>query len=264
MPVIHGKSKRSFEKNIKAEMQAGKPQDQALAIAYSVKRKAARKKLAEGGMLDTIKKELSSLGDAITSSKGSYADSQGADESIKRTQELERKAKGGQVKKPIKHPRMVESSIIKPRLRDEAEMMAKGGMIDDELEQDHHDSIAAAIMAKRERESALDSDSDIDEQMMMAEGGDIMDADIEHPGDEDLKEGEVDLDDNAIEMPNSFYHLNEDEVLEQNPDEDIMHMAQPDDSNDLGSMSEEETKDDDSQDIISKIRSKMAAKRMFR
>ena len=49
MPLIKGKSKRAFEENIKSELGAGKPKDQALAIAYSIKRKAAQKKMAEGG-----------------------------------------------------------------------------------------------------------------------------------------------------------------------------------------------------------------------
>lgn len=49
MPLIHGKSKKSFDKNVATEMHEGKHQKQALAIAYSMKRKA--KKMAEGGML---------------------------------------------------------------------------------------------------------------------------------------------------------------------------------------------------------------------
>ena len=46
MPLTHSKSKKAFEHNLKAEIHAGKPQKQAIAIAYSVKRKA---KKAEGG-----------------------------------------------------------------------------------------------------------------------------------------------------------------------------------------------------------------------
>lgn len=38
MPLDYGKSKKSFEKNIKTELQAGKPIKQALAIAYSIKK----------------------------------------------------------------------------------------------------------------------------------------------------------------------------------------------------------------------------------
>lgn len=38
MPLESGKSKKAFEHNIKAEVKAGKPVKQAVAIAYSKKR----------------------------------------------------------------------------------------------------------------------------------------------------------------------------------------------------------------------------------
>jgi hypothetical protein len=44
MPLKKSSSKKAFEYNLKAEMRSGKPRKQALAIAYSVKRKASRKK----------------------------------------------------------------------------------------------------------------------------------------------------------------------------------------------------------------------------
>ena len=44
MPLVKSASKGAFRKNIKAEIKAGKPQKQAVAIAYSVKRKAQGKK----------------------------------------------------------------------------------------------------------------------------------------------------------------------------------------------------------------------------
>lgn len=43
MPLIKSKSKKAFGENIAAEMRAGKPQKQAVAIAYSVKREAEKK-----------------------------------------------------------------------------------------------------------------------------------------------------------------------------------------------------------------------------
>ena len=43
MPLVKSASKDAFRKNIKAEMKS-KPQKQAVAIAYAVKRKAAPKK----------------------------------------------------------------------------------------------------------------------------------------------------------------------------------------------------------------------------
>jgi hypothetical protein len=43
MPLIKSKSKKAFSTNIRREMEAGKPQKQAVAIAYSVARKAKKK-----------------------------------------------------------------------------------------------------------------------------------------------------------------------------------------------------------------------------
>jgi hypothetical protein len=40
MPLVKSKSPEAFRKNVKAEVQAGKPVKQAVAIAYSVKRAA--------------------------------------------------------------------------------------------------------------------------------------------------------------------------------------------------------------------------------
>ena len=44
MPLVKSASKNAMRQNIKAEMRAGKPQKQAVAIAYAVKRKAQGKK----------------------------------------------------------------------------------------------------------------------------------------------------------------------------------------------------------------------------
>jgi hypothetical protein len=44
MPLIKSKSEKAFKKNVETEMKAGKPQDQALAIAYQLKRNAEQKR----------------------------------------------------------------------------------------------------------------------------------------------------------------------------------------------------------------------------
>lgn len=44
MPLKHSKSEKAFKSNVKAEVKAGKPQNQAVAIAYSVKRDAENKR----------------------------------------------------------------------------------------------------------------------------------------------------------------------------------------------------------------------------
>ena len=43
MPLVKSASKGAYRKNIRAEVKAGKPVKQAVAIAYSVKRKASKK-----------------------------------------------------------------------------------------------------------------------------------------------------------------------------------------------------------------------------
>lgn len=44
MPLKKSTSKKAFKENIRAEVKAGKPVKQAVAIAYSTKRAAAKKK----------------------------------------------------------------------------------------------------------------------------------------------------------------------------------------------------------------------------
>jgi len=44
MPLVKSKSSEAFRKNVKAEVAAGKPPAQAVAIAYAVKRAAAAPK----------------------------------------------------------------------------------------------------------------------------------------------------------------------------------------------------------------------------
>jgi len=48
MPLVKSKSPEAFRKNVKAEIAAGKKPAQAVAIAYSVKREAAKKAPAKG------------------------------------------------------------------------------------------------------------------------------------------------------------------------------------------------------------------------
>jgi len=43
MPLKRSTSRKAFSENVKAEMTAGKPQKQAVAIAYSVKRRAGKR-----------------------------------------------------------------------------------------------------------------------------------------------------------------------------------------------------------------------------
>ena len=53
MPLIKSKSPEAFKSNVKAEIAAGKPRKQAVAIAYDVKRRA---KKAGGGEVKSTNK----------------------------------------------------------------------------------------------------------------------------------------------------------------------------------------------------------------
>lgn len=48
MPLVKSKSDKAFKKNVSTEMKAGKPQKQAVAIAYAVQRSAGKKKSTKG------------------------------------------------------------------------------------------------------------------------------------------------------------------------------------------------------------------------
>lgn len=128
-------------------------------------------------------------------------------------------AEGGMMEDEVRPDRGFGKVIIKN---------AKGGMIDDEMDMDHEDSIAAAIMARKDR--------------MMAEGG------------------QVDIDSNNEEQPNGYYEQNEDAVLKENYDKDMDDMSQPMDSNEHG----HELSDEDAHDMVSKIRSVMNKNRQFK
>jgi hypothetical protein len=54
MPLIKSTSKEAFGKNIAAERHAGKPEKQAVAIAYSEKREAAKRVKKRGDTSDVV------------------------------------------------------------------------------------------------------------------------------------------------------------------------------------------------------------------
>lgn len=125
------------------------------------------------------------------------------------------------------HPAGLESSdsSIRPvqseYMANHMKALAEGGMLD-EIEEDHHASVAAAIMAKRKR---------------MAEGGQV---DIAH---------------NNSEEPNAYYAANE-AVLKENMNSEMAKMSQPEDSNEIG-----HDIDSDKHDRIAEMRRRMKAKR---
>lgn len=73
MPLIKKASKAAFKHNLEAEMDAGKPKDQSIAIAYNAQRMAKKKGYASGGMVssDESDEHYDSIADAILRQKKS-------------------------------------------------------------------------------------------------------------------------------------------------------------------------------------------------
>lgn len=122
MPLMKKKSKAAFEHNIKAEMEAGKPQKQSLAIAYSVKRKAKKamggKMYAEGGSIKDEKRPMPDQehNDKAEAQRNSGDKAPGQDSWTSRP-DIKQSQKGKT--SPLKHPKMVPQSAYSVRLRDQ-------------------------------------------------------------------------------------------------------------------------------------------------
>lgn len=151
MPLIKGKSKKSFDKNMETEMDSGKPKDQALAIAYSVQRKNKRKKMAEGGTVGDL------IGYPKRMAEGGMIDEELKEDELHLMDSASVDAYDAEPKKMYDERDPDRSGpAVKPM-----KMMADGGMLAEEDAEMKHASLAAAIMAKRAKAK------------MMAEGGEV-------------------------------------------------------------------------------------------
>lgn len=137
MPLMNKKSKKAFDHNVKAEMESGKPQDQALAIAYSVK----RKKKASGGSVQSGSPTMNyAKGGAVKNESAKSEQRPMPSEKDKDAHQVSRnsgnkpskhdswtdnstidqaQANNSRKVMPIKHPKMVPQNAYSVRLRDE-------------------------------------------------------------------------------------------------------------------------------------------------
>lgn len=198
MPLIQSKSKKAISKNIETEMKAGKPQDQSIAIAYNVQRKAKKKKMAYGGMAE--------------------ADGN----------------PGTPAKKPDNR-RLNEEDYMGDKWADGGEIESRDPASSDV--DDHYDSIADAIRAKK-RSKSLDFKEGEGEQVEGYADG-----------------GMVDLEEESEEHPNYYDKLNMEAAGKEQYD-DSQLSRQPEDSNEHGDDIES-----DIHDMVESIRRKMKAKR---
>ncbi len=171
----------------------------------------------------------------------------------------------------LEHPEGLESDNDQLRpdeddyMSDHEQMLAEGGRADgqtDSWDDDgHEDSIAAAIMAKRDRmHDMIDSGAlDEDHAVMAAEGG-ILSHDSIYSDDSD----QVDLSRNADEDANEEDQLSFNALRKENysESEGLRQLSQPGDSNEHGDSREDSS--ENKHDRVSAIRAKMKARKQFK
>lgn len=174
---------------------------------------------------------------------------------------MKKMAKGGMINEEISMHEAEEDKVEHPtHLEEDDDQMkpsedeimsghfARGGEVspEDELEEERHNSIAAAIMAKRDRMHAMIDSGAMDEDDAVhgyADGG------------------EVDLSINHDEQPNNEDQMSFEALKKENYNSSNLDKSQPRDSNLIGDDREEES--ENKHDMISKIRSKNNVKRQF-
>ena len=143
MPLIKGKSKQAFSKNVETEMNAGKPQKQALAISYSMKKKA--KKMAMGGMADSRLQSDEHEDEMVGSAGGPEMDHANLDLAHQSAAEKRNAAAMSEDERALNQHGADEQGP-------DSTLMAEGGQItDNEQDEAHMEDMVGRIMKKRQQ-----------------------------------------------------------------------------------------------------------------
>lgn len=271
MPLIKSNSKAAFSKNVSAEMHAGKPQNQALAVAYNTQRTSGKrtKKMAEGGNTDSdadlkemVLKHMEEVDPPIE--EGRWGDYQMYNKGGKTDMFTKKKkyAYGGAAEDtgepsvPTRKPddyRLPEDDYMSDQFTkggpapapkpdnmrpSENEYMGgrSGGAYADGGEvEDHYSSIADAILAKKRKAKK------------MAEGG------------------QVDLSENATEDRNNEDQMSYEAAGKENYSESsgLSALSSPMDSAQQGDSREEDSENEEDADMVSSIRKRMKSRRGY-
>jgi hypothetical protein len=235
MPLIQGKSKKSLQKNIKTEMEAHPGKEhraQDLAIAYSVQRKNMHKK-AKGGMIsEEIGKGPEQ--DREPHMGSGYAKGGRVEMEIGKKPEEDMEPHMSPIRESYKSVPESEYDADAFEDGDDVSMhgvrMARGGMAEDMIEDEHHEpmSVTEAIMRRK--------------AARMARGGEVEDGQVDLA---EHSEESSNMEDRYSYAANGKEQYDLDQVGEE-----------PMDSNERG-----DDIDGDEHDMISKLRSKIKAKR---
>ncbi len=219
MPLMQGKSPKAFKSNIKAELNAGKPMKQALAIAYSTKRKK-KDKMAEGGEVGVEfdqtpeeKNKFKEVQDSFNSALGTFPGEDNGMKSHPRKKPMETPdsyAEGGAVdaQRPL-HSKpegdnyeLEESTASQSTPSYQTESSAKNSDDEQDLPRisEHLDLINDIMMDRKRR--------------MMAKGGSV-----ESYEDDSEGSSKVGMDKGPIDEPTGMYESNDSDELDA-PKED--------------------------------------------
>lgn len=223
MPLEHGKSKKAFEHNLKAELHAGKPKDQSLAIAYSVKRKAkSPKKMADGGPVSAKTEsrpmpeteandhhDVARAGAKKALTQSSWTDSPTMKQSM---------SKG--MSQPISHPKMVPTNAFSTRLYN------KEGKLEDSAKPSNPKDQPEADMNEKgpNRKGPMSHDLKL---KMMAKGGMLPagseDDMVEHPAgleedDDEMSPAESEFMAGKVPMLADGGDVDEDDSITEDPE----------------------------------------------
>jgi len=295
MPLIKSKSKKAIAHNIKAEMDAGKPQKQSIAIALSVKAKP--KKMAKGGGVhapsDKEGKSEAGLNIDRANKLPSGGEKMGKMYEAKKAHKDNLKdlksmappnikglAEGGEVKKPKIEskdaPDMAKSSVFSTKDRKQVDKESGSTLNYNDLRHEFiklrkSEKFGEKKMAEGgEIEESVEDSSPEHMKVILKENS----SEPMHNEDKQPKEhhksiadaimakkkmaegGRVDIEENNEEQPNGFYEQNEHEAIDWDMDNGSDDpMVDSIDGDDLNS---------NEHDMISKLRAKMAIKRAFK
>lgn len=177
MPLISGKSRKAMSENIKTEMDAGKPQKQSIAIAYSVARKGKKPKkmMADGGETENNSGNTSGAyessesigksqkeGDTSNTSTNSKSSTRHRDAAFASIRQAF-KAEGGEIERKIDEP---SADDITPEemdmIRSYRQRKAEGGVISASSEKrpmpDNSYNDAHGISRNSSKKPLMDSD----------------------------------------------------------------------------------------------------------
>jgi hypothetical protein len=194
MPLIKKASKKAFEHNVRAEMEAHPDKRaQDLAIAYSVQRKAKKKHMAEGGPV-SAKAEKRPMPDQRGEDKAEVAHNS-SDKALHQAGWSARPTEKQATHKPkvarITVPKMVPSSVINARLHK------------------HEDDLEASMPpASPKEQPARDMDEEgakrqgppVHKMKMLAKGGMINEEVSMHDAEEDMVEHPAHLEEDDDQM----------------------------------------------------------------